>query len=337
MRTNPSTKANLRKLRENQRQADTRRRQNVERARKQKQQLKERQQKRLAKYCTGKNCDKSCSFHGDTLVLSDAGMIPIRDIHPDDHRVWAKDEVTGETGWKPVLAHYSNAYSETVHVEVVDPNTGASQTILSNRIHPFFALPRAATSRLHLSGAMGSSILKQGAWIEAASLTSGMRLLASDGTLDEVASVNVSEAGLQAYNLTVVDFHTYFVAEDADDEPIWVHNDCPDPPGPNSNNWKKWLASQKYADASYHGKTVSGKKNPAPTDPRRGLANSFTINKNTDRRIGYDRKNKEIIAFDKTAPNTWHGHSRNWSELNQRQKNALIKAKIFNKRGKLIE
>jgi len=51
--------------------------------------------------------------------------------------------------------------------------------------------------------------LRDGYWVDAADLTAGYRLLNADATW---AEVEVVEEPLEAYNLTVADFHTYFVA-----------------------------------------------------------------------------------------------------------------------------
>ena len=80
---------------------------------------------------------RTCSFHGDTLVLTNTGLKPISNVDEGD-LVWSRDATTGGMAWKPVLAQYVNIYDETVHVTVRDVDTGVEQVIISNRIHPFF-------------------------------------------------------------------------------------------------------------------------------------------------------------------------------------------------------
>ncbi|WP_299632600.1 polymorphic toxin-type HINT domain-containing protein [uncultured Roseobacter sp.] len=168
-----------------------------------------------------------CSFHGDTLVLTDVGMIPIRDIRVGEHRVWSRDEYTGETGWKDVLAHYSNEYDETVYVSIFDPDTGQTQTIVSNRVHPFFGrVPDEISTPLLVGQATSPEYALDGAWIKAADLPSGTLLLSSDETWDEVVAVSVQGENLAAFNLTVDKFHTFYVSGGANHRSIWVHNDC---------------------------------------------------------------------------------------------------------------
>ena len=147
----------------------------------------------------------TCSFHGSTLVKTADGYKAIARIRVGD-RVFAKDEASGETGYKPVTARYGNPYQETVYIEVSD-GLGKIQTLVSNRIHPFY------------SG---------GKWIKAEDLKAGSRLFAENGAEPTVQSVTVKPEPLQAYNLTVADWHTYFVKGDkAETEGVWVHNDCP--------------------------------------------------------------------------------------------------------------
>lgn len=147
----------------------------------------------------------TCSFHGSTLVKTADGYKAIAHIRVGD-RVFAKDEASGETGYKPVTAQYGNPYQETVYIEVSD-GLGKIQTLVSNRIHPFYS---------------------DGKWIKAEDLKAGSRLFAENGAEPTVQSVTVKQESLQAYNLTVADWHTYFVKGDkAETEGVWVHNDCP--------------------------------------------------------------------------------------------------------------
>ena len=158
----------------------------------------------------------TCSFHGSTLVKTADGYKAIAHIRVGD-RVFAKDEASGETGYKPVTAQYGNPYQETVYIEVSD-GLGKIQTLVSNRIHPFYS---------------------DGKWIKAEDLKAGSRLFAENGAEQTVQSVTVKPEPLQAYNLTVADWHTYFVKGDkAETEGVWVHNACPPKRTGSSKNEK---------------------------------------------------------------------------------------------------
>ena len=184
----------------------------------------------------------TCSFRGSTLVKTADGYKAIAHIRVGD-RVFAKDEASGETGYKPVTARYGNPYQETVYIEVSD-GLGKIQTLVSNRIHPFYS---------------------DGKWIKAEDLKAGSRLFAENGAEPTVQSVTVKPEPLQAYNLTVADWHTYFVKGDkAETEGVWVHNACPPKRAPEYhagtvsestflNSAEKWLGKnyKSYPNGRY--------------------------------------------------------------------------------------
>jgi hypothetical protein len=69
----------------------------------------------------------------------------------------------------------------------------------------------------------------------AADLQAGDRRLNDDGTWAEVIGVEIEAEPLTAFNLTVAEFHTYFVAANENASPVWVHNDCWDAHFPSRN------------------------------------------------------------------------------------------------------
>jgi hypothetical protein len=178
-----------------------------------------------------------CSFHGDTLVLTEAGMTPIRDIQANEDRVWAKDETTGKTGWRDVLAQYSNRYEEQVRLTPRD-EAGRVQSIVSNRIHPYFARLAAgavlsvaattATPTLATEGYVYEGEIAGGAWVDAQHLQIGDELLGADGQWQEVVATHIDDEPFEAFNLTVDEYETYFVAAEQDAAAVWVHNNCYD-------------------------------------------------------------------------------------------------------------
>ncbi|WP_304669382.1 polymorphic toxin MafB class 1 [Neisseria polysaccharea] len=147
----------------------------------------------------------TCSFHGSTLVRTADGYKAIAHIQAGD-RVLSKDEASGETGYKPVTTRYGNPYRETVYIKVSD-GIGKIQTLVSNKIHPFYS---------------------QGKWIQAGRLKKGDTLLSESGAKQTVQNITFKQQPLKAYNLTVADWHTYFVkGSQAETEGVWVHNECP--------------------------------------------------------------------------------------------------------------
>jgi len=152
-----------------------------------------------------------CSFDGDTLVHTDRGFVPIRDVRVGDDRVWARHETTGEMGWKRVIAHVSDSYDRVYHVKIRNLGTGAEHTIRSNYVHPFY--------------------VDGGDWVRASDLKPGQRLLNDDADWSEVVSVRSNAGTLVAFNLTVAEFQTYFIRgnDESAAESVWVHNatHCP--------------------------------------------------------------------------------------------------------------
>ncbi|HEZ1706944.1 TPA: polymorphic toxin MafB class 1 [Neisseria meningitidis] len=186
----------------------------------------------------------TCSFHGNTLVKTADGYKAIARIRVGD-RVFSKDEASGETGYKPVTAQYGNPYQETVYIEVSD-GIGNSQTLISNRIHPFYS---------------------DGKWIKAEDLKAGSRLFAENGAEQTVQSVTVKPEPLQAYNLTVADWHTYFVKGDkAETEGVWVHNDCPTKLKPTERyNRQTHYGGSQTDGARAQAARQAGEGKPCPT------------------------------------------------------------------------
>ncbi|HFC3855164.1 TPA: polymorphic toxin MafB class 1, partial [Neisseria gonorrhoeae] len=186
----------------------------------------------------------TCSFHGSTLVRTADGYKAIAHIQAGD-RVLSKDEASGETGYKPVTARYGNPYQETVYIKVSD-GIGNSQTLISNRIHPFYS---------------------DGKWIKAEDLKAGSRLFAENGAEQTVQSVTVKPEPLKAYNLTVADWHTYFVKGDkAETEGVWVHNDCPTKLKPTERyNRQTHYGGSQTDGARAQAARQAGEGKPCPT------------------------------------------------------------------------
>ena len=171
------------------------------------------------------------SFEGETLVETEEGLVPIKDIEAEEHRVLARDEETGEMAYKPVVAQFWNNYSQTVYITIRDLETGTEQTIVSNRSHPFYVADVEALPRLVAAGGSHAPVIgtnETGRWVDAENLVAGHRLLNADEGWSEVTAVRVEHKPLRAYNLTVADFHTFFVKapEANDNDAVWVHN-CP--------------------------------------------------------------------------------------------------------------
>jgi len=179
------------------------------------------------------NCS---SLDGDTLVLTSRGYKAIKDIKAYHDQVLAKDDTTGAMGWKAVFAQLSNTYDHTVYITIEDESSEVVQTIVSNKTHPFFAVresksPLAKVSfqnenSLSTEGLLYQGDIHNGNWIDASKLISGDLLLNSDETWSIVNGVEIVRKPLQAFNLRVADYESYYVkgADTHANHAVWVHN-----------------------------------------------------------------------------------------------------------------
>ena len=84
---------------------------------------------------------------------------------------------------------------------------GEEQTIVSNKIHPYFTVPLNDVPPSS-EGHIYKGTVQGGKWVDASNLKAGYKLLGSNNEWYEVVSVLVKPEALQAYNLTVDTNHT---------------------------------------------------------------------------------------------------------------------------------
>ncbi|MFJ6246261.1 MULTISPECIES: polymorphic toxin-type HINT domain-containing protein [unclassified Streptomyces] len=158
---------------------------------------------------TGATCPIRNSFAPDTKVLlADGTTKAIKDLKPGD-KVLSTDEKTGETAAKDVAATIVGE-GEKHLVRVTVDTDGAEGTatapITATDGHPFW-VPSLRS------------------WVDAKDLKPGQWLRTSAGTHVQVTAVQAWTQPASVRNLTVADFHTYYVL--AGSAPVLVHNsDC---------------------------------------------------------------------------------------------------------------
>ncbi len=104
---------------------------------------------------------------------------------------------------------------------------GKYQTIVSNKIHPFFAQVLSGIAPISSEGHHYKGEIAKAQWVDAQYLQKGYRLLSANGEWQTVSNVTQKAEALKAYNMTVDKDHTYFIkGAKADNEGVWVHNDC---------------------------------------------------------------------------------------------------------------
>ena len=168
---------------------------------------------------------KTCSFRGDMEVKTEQGYKPIASIKIGD-KVYAKNELTGQMTYQRVQAHYNNPYDFTVYVEVIDEQ-GKHQTIVSNKIHPFFTQVSQGEIVPSSEGHHYNGEIQNAQWVDAQNLKAGYKLLSENNHWQMVKGVSIKAEKLSAYNLTVETDHTYFIkGANSDVDGVWVHNDC---------------------------------------------------------------------------------------------------------------
>ncbi|GAA0976114.1 hypothetical protein GCM10009555_035240 [Acrocarpospora macrocephala] len=147
----------------------------------------------------GGSCALSNSFAPGTLVLmADGSRRPIEEIEPGDE-VLATDPETDATEAKPVTATIEGTGAKVL----VDITFATGATVTATDGHPFW-------------------LERESAWVDAADLEPGDRLLDSSGDQVRVNTVTVHEQAATVHNLTVADTHTYYVASGRTD--ALVHN-----------------------------------------------------------------------------------------------------------------
>uniref|UniRef100_UPI0036700CCA polymorphic toxin-type HINT domain-containing protein n=1 Tax=Paenibacillus farraposensis TaxID=2807095 RepID=UPI0036700CCA len=155
-------------------------------------------------------------FTAGTKVQTDEGEKNIEDIKVGD-RVLSKDEATGEVAYKEVTATFNHQTDEIYNIHV------GGQEIESTFNHPFY--------------------VKDKGWTFVKDLKVGDLLVQSDGNTLKVDSIELEHKHVTVYNMTVDEFHTYFVS----DLGIWVHNtNC------NFSVWNKGSFDAIEGSAEYH-------------------------------------------------------------------------------------
>lgn len=152
------------------------------------------------------SCPIRNSFTPETKVLlADGATKPIKDLKPGD-KVMATDEKTGETTGKNVAATIvGDGEKHLVRITVdTDGDKGtATAPITATDGHPFWV-----------------PALKK--WTDAKDLKPGQWLRTSAGTHVQITAVQAWTQTTRVRNLTVADFHTYYVLAGA--TPVLVHN-----------------------------------------------------------------------------------------------------------------
>ncbi len=161
-------------------------------------------------------------FVAGTFVHTKEGLKPIEDIQVGD-RVASKDEVTGETAWKPVVKLFRNHEKRILNITLVDAD-GEDESIGVTEAHPFWVEGRG--------------------WTAAGDLQEGYEISDVGGSTLAVKAVAREKRLQDTYNFEVADYHTYFVGRQG----AWVHNACSVPKDAPIMLGENMKRVQAYAD-----------------------------------------------------------------------------------------
>ncbi len=140
-----------------------------------------------------------CCFTKGTPVLTEDGLRPIEEIQVGD-KVWSRNPETGDTALKEVTDAIPRHEREIWTVEV-SAHDGDTEIFETTEEHPWWIIGKG--------------------WLRTDELlSSGMQVETQDGKILDVISVSKTDRIDGTYNITVEDFHTYFVG----DLKVLVHN-----------------------------------------------------------------------------------------------------------------
>ncbi|PWR13637.1 hypothetical protein DKT69_20140 [Micromonospora sicca] len=148
---------------------------------------------------------KACanSFDPETQVeLADGSSKPIKDLSVGD-KVLTTDPETGRTETRAVNAVHTNNDTDLADVTIIGDD-GKASVLSTTQHHPFWSQTRHQ-------------------WVDAADLQTGEHLATPDGHTMTVTTVRSYTGAKVMHNLTVDEFHTYYVL--AGNTPVLVHND----------------------------------------------------------------------------------------------------------------
>ena len=80
-----------------------------------------------------------------------------------------------------------------------------------------------------------------------------------------------------------------------------------------------------------------GRVSAQPTDGQAALDNSVRVSETSSRRVGVDRKNKEIVVFMEHLPGVFHGFVVEWNDLERNVQRRLQKLGLVTSRGRILD
>ncbi len=146
-----------------------------------------------------------CQVEGAPRLEPIGGLQSLAREHPE-LTVWARDEFSGEEGWKRPIAWFTTHPEELCHLSYdLDGDGVADETLSGTAPHPFWVVQQEEF--VPMGDLKAGDVLTTAAG-KTATVTANTRARAPPGET------------FTTYNFEVADFHTYFVGEVG----VWVHN-----------------------------------------------------------------------------------------------------------------
>ncbi len=243
---------------------------------------------------------KQC-FVAGTLIHTQNGLKAIEDIQEDD-LVVARDEVTGETIYKPVVQLFHNKNKAILNITLESEQH--TDTLGVTHEHPFWVEGKG--------------------WVEAEALIIGDQISSiNDEQVLTVTSIKLDKERQDTYNFEVADYHTYFVGEAG----AWAHNQCG---ALWSSTKNKSVVENAFGHWKKHGSEFPGIQNAKQyveaakkfmTNPPKGALTRTRANGDV---VRYDPKTNTFGVMDKSGtPKTMfkpdpakHGYPTNLDYFN---------------------
>jgi hypothetical protein len=91
-----------------------------------------------------------------------------------------------------------------------------------------------------------------------------------------------------------------------------------------------------YEASPKHGTVARGNVSAAPVNGQSALDVSVQLKATSTRRIGIDYQEGQFVILDETSEGVFHGHVRSWAQLDQAQRNVLIRWGFVDRRGNIL-
>ena len=174
-----------------------------------------------------------------------------------------------------------------------------------------------AVEQLVKWGAAGEAVVESGAVLGVSSTAVAILAL---GTLAPADAIDNRPEPVMGYSMSKSQLDYYYkLLENSNSQgsagsPSNTQGESsPASPNPEDNK-------PRYEQNPKHGRQQRGNVSPAPTNGQDALDRSVQVRSTSPRRVGVDPLTGEIVVFDRTQGNVYHGHVRSWDGFTRQMK-----------------